>query len=540
MKNTKSIKSFTIAVKQKSFTFVVPNENEQDDWLTTLVANKEFDGVVVPATQVPYPLPAPWRVAAVLKSQNLKMEQKSPEAEPLVILTTGKHPELEAVFYEADLRKTYGKVWLVGAGPGNPDLMTIRAFNVLLEADFILYDDLVDKKFIQQFSAQLIYVGKRKGRHSKRQDEINHLLYTLAANGKQVVRLKGGDPLVFARAGEELEFLQKRFITVEIVPGITAAQACAASFNIPFTKRGISGSVSLASAHYSITNEIPGKFCDTQIYYMAASKLAELSTKLMDRGLPSTTPTAVIYNGSYYNEQLIQVPLEKLKELSLPSPVTVIVGKVVEESFANEKLLSTAAEVVTGGVNAKIVHYPLIEIVPQLTNLPEPEIFDAILFADPVAVRSYLKRFSLEGQTIIAFSKKVEKELQKSGIAADFQFWTYLPVELKNMMESRNLKTVLFLHAAEDQHIFKDFFFEGVFPFPIYKIQSKPQEVIDLSYFSGIIFTHRKAVKTFFKQYQKFPVNTFLFYTNSATKKELLSHHADPLFVKKIELSIIL
>ncbi len=537
MKSTKTFKSFTIAFNQKSFTFAVP-EKEQDNWWSDLVLKQEFDGVVVPASQVPYPLPAPWRVAAVLKNGELKTPGESGLSEQLVILTGGTGSEVEAAFYEADLRKTYGKVWLVGAGPGAPDLMTIRAFNVLLEADFILYDDLVDKNFIKQFSARLIYVGKRKNRHSKRQDEINHLLYALAVNGHQVVRLKGGDPLIFARAGEELEFLQKRFITVEIVPGITAAQACAASFNIPFTKRGISGSVSLASAHYSISKQSPGKFCDTQIYYMAASKLAELSADLISNGLPPTTPAAIIFNGSYYDEQLVQVPLQKLNELSLPSPVTVIIGKVVNENFSNKKFLSTAAEVITGGVNAKIVHYPLIEIVPLLTNLPAPEDFDALLFTDPISVRIYLKRYSLEGQTVIAFNKEVEKELQKSGIVADLQFWTFLPVELKNMMESQGLKSVLFLHGQHDQNFFKDYFFEGVFPFPIYRIQGKSQEPVDLSYFSGIIFTHTRAVEKFLNLYKKFPVDTLLFYTNNALKKELLLRQVNPLFVKKIKLSI--
>ena len=135
-------------------------------------------------------------------------------------------------------RSSFGKVWLVGFGPGDPELLTIKGYKLIKTADIIFYDDLLNKEFLLKFPSEKVYVGKRKGNHSIEQAEINELLYEAAVSGKTVVRLKGGDPMLFAHGGEEIEYLERRHIEVEVVPGITAALAAAAFYACPANTQG--------------------------------------------------------------------------------------------------------------------------------------------------------------------------------------------------------------------------------------------------------------------------------------------------------------
>lgn len=158
---------------------------------------------------------------------------------------------MSVMMSEKEKRKITGKVWLVGAGPGAPDLLTIKAKRVIEQADVVVYDALVGESVINLIpkAAEKIYVGKRAGNHTMPQEEIGRLLISLAQQGKKVVRLKGGDPFLFGRGGEELELLEQKGIFFEVVPGVTSALAVPAYFGIPVTHRGLASSVHIVTGH---------------------------------------------------------------------------------------------------------------------------------------------------------------------------------------------------------------------------------------------------------------------------------------------------
>jgi len=233
-----------------------------------------------------------------------------------------------------------GKIWLVGAGPGAEDLLTLRAQRVLMEADAIVYDALVPQAIVDmgRRDAERLSVGKRKNCHSKSQDEINRLLVDLGRQGKRVVRLKSGDPLVYGRAGEEMAALREAGIAYEIVPGITSAFAAAADFDLPLTLRGVASSLIFTTGH-DLTGDVLPDWASLAIsgatiaVYMGRTVAASVSERLMDAGLSRDTTVAVIENASRTDRKLLHGVLRELPSLEarddLDGPVMVIIGEAV-------------------------------------------------------------------------------------------------------------------------------------------------------------------------------------------------------------------
>ncbi len=223
--------------------------------------------------------------------------------------------------------KNYGKVTLIGFGPGNPDLLTIAAVKALNKADIIFYDALIDQSFLDEFDAEKISVGKRSGRHSAEQDQINQLLVDAAKEGKNVIRLKGGDPMLFGRAGEEIAYLHQNNIEVSVIPGVTTASALAASTLTSLTIRGISQSVAFINGHADlpITPD-----AETLVYYMGAKKLKDIAKALIERGKDPQTPTILVYNASMKDEKVFRSSVEKLanEDKIYPTPLIVLIGNV--------------------------------------------------------------------------------------------------------------------------------------------------------------------------------------------------------------------
>ncbi len=236
--------------------------------------------------------------------------------------------------------KAAGHVWLVGAGPGAEDLLTLRAQRVMMEADAIVYDALVPQAIVDmgRRDAERLSVGKRKGCHTKSQDEINQLLVALAAEGKRVVRLKSGDPLVYGRAGEEMAALREAGISYEIVPGITSAFAAAADFELPLTLRGVASSLVFTTGH-DLTGEVLPDWARLAVsgatiaVYMGRTVAASVAGRLMQAGLPAETTVAVIENASRADRRLLHGTLKDLPDLEnrseLSGPVMVIIGEAV-------------------------------------------------------------------------------------------------------------------------------------------------------------------------------------------------------------------
>lgn len=233
-----------------------------------------------------------------------------------------------------------GHVWLVGAGPGAEDLLTLRAQRALMEADAILYDALVPQAVVDmgRRDAERIAVGKRKGCHSKRQDEINTLLVSLARVGKRVVRLKSGDPMIFGRAAEELDALRANGISHEIVPGITSAFAAAADLSLPLTLRGVASSLVFATGH-DLTGETLPHWAGlalsgaTIAVYMGRTVAATVARRLTEAGLGVETTVAVVENASRPEKQLFHGTLADLPLIEkadwLDGPVMVVIGDAV-------------------------------------------------------------------------------------------------------------------------------------------------------------------------------------------------------------------
>lgn len=239
-------------------------------------------------------------------------------------------------------RETNGKVYLVGAGPGDPGLLTIKARDLIAAADCVIYDYLVNPKILEHASprAELIYAGKRGLEGSWTQAEINVLLTTKAQEHDLVVRLKGGDPFIFGRGGEEAEVLADAGIEWEVVPGVSAGSSVAAYAGIPITHRGLSSSVAFVTGHEdpskpqsAIRWEHLAGGVDTLVFFMAVSNIREITTQLIRHGREADTPVAVIRWGTYERQETHTSTLAEIADLidreRITSPSLIVIGEVV-------------------------------------------------------------------------------------------------------------------------------------------------------------------------------------------------------------------
>ena len=249
-------------------------------------------------------------------------------------------------------RKT-GKVFLIGAGPGDPELLTLKAARILTSADVVLYDRLISAEILALIPARVrkYYVGKCSGDHHVAQAETERLLVRYAQQGLQVVRLKGGDPFLFGRGGEEMQTLWQAGIEVEVVPGITAALGCAAYAGIPLTHRDYASSV-LFLTGCNQHGELPASSAalarrdQTLVIYMGLARLPVLCERLRQQGLPDEWPVALVAQGTTAQQQVLIGSLadiaEKQMHAQLPSPTLVMVGRVVTVQLQREQLIAEA------------------------------------------------------------------------------------------------------------------------------------------------------------------------------------------------------
>ena len=233
-----------------------------------------------------------------------------------------------------------GRVYLVGAGPGEPDLLTLRAFKLIQEADVVLYDNLVSKEIVALIpsGAELIFVGKSLNNHTMPQETINELLVRLAREGRSVLRLKGGDPFIFGRGGEEIETLSENGIQFEVVPGITAATGVAAYAGIPLTHRDHAQSCVFVTGHIKegvveLDWTQLARPHQTVVVYMGSQGLQMICAQLSIHGLSAETPAAIVQQGTTLNQRVVvgtlQTLHEKAKAAELKAPTLIIVGGVV-------------------------------------------------------------------------------------------------------------------------------------------------------------------------------------------------------------------
>lgn len=324
-----------------------------------------------------------------------------------------------------------GKVYLVGCGPGSPDLLTLSAVKVLKKADVVLYDRLIDYEVLKYAKkAKKICCGKRPGEPLK-QEWINKMLYSQARKNKVVVRLKNGDPMIFGRGGEELQFLLERGIDVEMIPGLSSATSVPALAKIPLTQRGISSSLTILTGHRAAGKKQKWRCLgDTTVVLMAVENLESIVRQLIRVGKSGTMPCALISEGSTLNERLIVSQLDKIadvaKRLNIKPPAVLVVGEVVgslldlkgrvvatfrpsAEVKRTEKLIKRA-----GGISRV---YEICDIEPASKSLGRAasKQWDTLIFMSASGVRSAARFFNLKKFRLVAVGGTTKKELERFG-----------------------------------------------------------------------------------------------------------------------------
>jgi uroporphyrin-III C-methyltransferase len=263
-----------------------------------------------------------------------------------------------------------GKVWLVGAGPGDPDLLTVKALRMLQSADVVVHDRLTPPEILTlaRPDARLIDVGKRKSRHTLPQDDINQLLVALALEGLKVVRLKGGDPFVFGRGGEELLALRGAGVEAEVVPGVTAALAAAAGAGVPLTHRGLAQAVTFVTGHAAVKDGEDGQSIGepdldwpvlsrpnhTLVVYMGVTTAGMLAERLIGAGRAPSTPVLIVENASRADERRVLTRLAELPKAAagLDGPALLVIGEVAALAEV-EPLIASAAWSVDSGAERR-------------------------------------------------------------------------------------------------------------------------------------------------------------------------------------------
>jgi len=241
-----------------------------------------------------------------------------------------------------------GEVAIVGAGPGDPELLTLKALRFIEQADITIYDRLVSEEILDLLpkSSERFYVGKEQAKHCVPQNKINEILVEHAQNGKRVLRLKGGDPLIFGRGGEEANFLLENGVSCHVSPGITAASGCTTYAGIPLTHRGVAQSCTFVTGHTQNNGELnlPWQALSmtnqTVVFYMGVASLPIISKKLLEHGRAPKTPLALIHKGTLPDQEVFKGDLGNALELveqhKIKPPTLIVIGEVVNELSDNK------------------------------------------------------------------------------------------------------------------------------------------------------------------------------------------------------------
>ena len=464
-----------------------------------------------------------------------------------------------------NLLNSQGTVSLVGFGPGDPDLLTIKAAKAIDAADIIFYDDLIDDSYLADKKAEKIYVGKRAGYHHKEQADINRLLLEAAREGKNVVRLKGGDPMIFAHGSEEIEYLESNLIKVNVIPGITTASALAASQKISLTHRDFSSSVALVSGH---TPQPVTPDAETLVYYMGAKQLQTIATQLIDKeGWAFNTPVLLTYNVSRPDEQTFETTLWNLRNgemQNLPTPLIALIGNVA--GLKHHQASDIKPTLYTGTLpaiekrKADYTYTPLIEINYEIdhewgledigTSPVSKEWYDGewssgldnyseisyLLFTSQYAVKGFMrvvedtdyKQYTNKDLKVISIGKTTTEALHKAGFKDVIQvdednrygviewfkkerpkFLEQHPIEIEYGEE---IPTVLYPCSSLSPDDIPEALFAlryNVTKWTVYNnnLPKNPRRV-NLNHFKRIVFTSPSTIDNFIKLYGKLPENT--------------------------------
>jgi len=441
-----------------------------------------------------------------------------------------------------DDRKNWGKVYITGAGPGDPGLITVKGNRLLKTCDAVVYDSLSPVEMISDLKCEKICAGKRKGSHIMEQDEINSLLVRLSIGGKDTVRLKGGDPLIFGRGFEEAEYLRKHFIDYEIVPGITAALAASAYAEIPLTKRGFSSHVAFSSGHAGKNAYIPeaGKG-GTSVYYMSASNVREIAGTMLDNGAPKALPAAVVSNASLANQRVYAGTLESFTaEGSYESPAVFITGAAAVKNGKSwferkKKILFTGTNPGRYSHLGEIVNNPMIELKPVVKKISVSRLkkYRSIVFTSKHGVKFFFEALykggadarGLHDKKIFSIGSVTTGELINHGIRPDAQAAFETAEGLVEEFKRRKIKgqDILLPCSALSYDTLRNGLNAAgnrAEPFVIYKnVLPAGAEKKDLSNIDAVIFTAPSCVRNFRKIYGAIPERAEIITTGRITKE---------------------
>ena len=424
-----------------------------------------------------------------------------------------------------------GYVYIIGAGPGDPELLTLKGERVLREADVILYDDLVSSELIERFNALKIYTGKRKDSHHFEQDEINEEIVRHALQGKKVARLKGGDPFVFGRGGEEIEVLRNNSIRYEIIPGITAAHGASAYTEIPLTMRKISSSVAFCTGHPINKIQVPD--ADTLVYYMVASSVHDVLDAVVKKGWKDDTKVAIVQNATRYNQKIFTGTLGVLRtrEKAVYSPALLILGANINQ-FIENNWYSKKKKVLITGDNEMMFNSEEYISVPfpchRVDRADREKVnqcfktigdYSVLLFPNKFAVTYFFRYLHEYGKDVRYLAKHkiytsshaASTELLNYGVIADLHIDVGCSDEIISILRENGVESENILLPCSN--INDDYLVNGlmslnnkVTPLRVYYQGAKEQgETIDLDFIDEIYFSSPTCVRNFKSCYPAIP-----------------------------------
>ncbi len=444
-----------------------------------------------------------------------------------------------------------GYVYLIGAGPGDPGLLTVKAEKVLHEVDVILYDNLVSHELIEQFDAIKIYTGKRKDRHHFEQGAINREIVRQAEMGRNVARLKGGDPYVFGRGGEEISYLRKYGIRYEIIPGITAVQGAGAYTEIPLTLRKISSSLAICTGHPLDKIHVPD--ADTIVYYMVASSASEVAKAIIAKGKEEGTKVAIVQNATRYNQKVSAGTLGELKsrDKMVISPALLILGENVTE-FVEDYWFQRKKKVLVVGEGAGfydgkdciIMRYLCKESKEEhryttIREIAEPGAAMMLLFPDRYSVFHFFSFLTEHGIDIrklrnTAFcpaGAEAVSELVKRGVIPDLCLESAHSCDISKEMESLGISGENIIIPSLERMDEKLVYDLGLPGNTVAVLDVAPHdasfqaEVIDLDYIDELYFSSPYCVKAFRERYTNIPDSVNVRTAGPDVEKEYLDSY---------------
>jgi uroporphyrinogen III methyltransferase / synthase len=459
-----------------------------------------------------------------------------------------------------------GVVYLVGAGPGDPGLMTRRSLELIAAADVILYDRLIPPGALggARPDAELRYVGKEPGAPAVEQEELNAQLVELGRAGRCVVRLKGGDPFLFGRGGEEAEALAAAGVAFEVVPGVTAGVAAPAYAGIPVTHRDAASAVAFVTGHEdpekegsALDWEALARFPGTLVFYMGVRNLSLISERLRAAGRDSQQPAAVVARGTMSDQQTVTGPLaqiaERVDEAGLRPPAITVIGPVaglrdtlawLERRPLNGQVVAvTRARTQASGLaarlralGAQVLEKPAIRIEPRSVLLARPETYDLICFTSPNGVRVYFEALgrdarALAGATVAAIGPGTAAELERHGIRADVVPERFVAEGLLEALPDVSGMSVLVARAAGARDVLPDGLRQrgaSVHVLPLYDTVAEPIARDALEGATYVTFTSSSTVSFFLDGGGILPDGARVVSIGPVTSETLREHGIEP------------